>query len=215
MPPQNPKIYHIAHIDRLPSIIEQGRLWCYTQAERRKLRGTGIGMNEIKERRRERILRSCSHLAVGQCVPFYFCPRSVMLYRIGKKKSPLKSAVNYTGGQDPIIHLEADLRSVVAWAKKNRRHWTFTSGNAGSRDFDEWCDLKHLSNLNWRAIEARYWEDEKQKAEKQAEFLIEEYCLWRLVERIGTFSEEFAEQARKILGNAASVRVEVMKAWYY
>ena len=27
-PPAQPKIYHIAHFDRLPSIIADGSLWC-------------------------------------------------------------------------------------------------------------------------------------------------------------------------------------------
>jgi len=43
---------------------------------------------------------------VGDCVPFYFCPRSVMLYLIYQGNHP---DLQYHGGQDLVLHLEADL----------------------------------------------------------------------------------------------------------
>ncbi len=36
VPPQ-PKIYHIAHVDRLPSIVADGFLWCDAEVIRRAL----------------------------------------------------------------------------------------------------------------------------------------------------------------------------------
>jgi hypothetical protein len=46
--PIQPKIYHIVHVDRLPSIIASNGLWC--DAEMAKYRGAGtmIGMDTIK-----------------------------------------------------------------------------------------------------------------------------------------------------------------------
>mgnify|MGYP002685313558 CR=1 FL=1 len=44
VPPQ-PKIYHIAHVDRLPSIVADGFLWCDAEIVRRMPPGTTIGMN--------------------------------------------------------------------------------------------------------------------------------------------------------------------------
>jgi len=42
VPPQ-PKIYHIAHVDRLPSIVADGFLWCDAEIVRRMPPGTTIG----------------------------------------------------------------------------------------------------------------------------------------------------------------------------
>lgn len=84
--PDEPKIYHIVHIDRLASIVADNRLWCDAKMVTKQPRGTTIGMNLIKERRRTNALRSHSGLCVGDCVPFYFCPRSVMLYLIYQAK---------------------------------------------------------------------------------------------------------------------------------
>ncbi len=54
-PPANPKIYHIVHVDRLPSIISDGFLWCDAEIVKRldanPRPGTMIGMNSIKQRR--------------------------------------------------------------------------------------------------------------------------------------------------------------------
>ena len=87
LPPAAPKIYHIVHVDRLPSIIADGFLWCDAEVAQRAVTnpgmGTTIGMNSIKERRLTELnLGRHPDLHVGQCVPFYFCPRSVMLYLI-------------------------------------------------------------------------------------------------------------------------------------
>ena len=49
--PAHPKLYHIAHVDRLPSIVADQCLWCDREVARRAPPGTTIGMNSIKQRR--------------------------------------------------------------------------------------------------------------------------------------------------------------------
>src|SRR2546427_8646109 len=86
--PDNPKIYHIVHVDRLAS-ISVDRLWCDAEVVRRAPPGTTIGMSAIKQRRlSELTLTSHPGLFVGECVPFYFCPRSIMLYLIYQGNHP-------------------------------------------------------------------------------------------------------------------------------
>jgi hypothetical protein len=140
--PAQPKIYHIVHVDPLPSIVADGCLWCDAEILRRNLSGTTIGMNNIKQRRlNELTLTSHPDLYVGACVPFYFCPRSIMLYMIYRGNN---QELAYRGGQEPIVHLEADLHASVAWAQQNNQRWAFTLSNAGSRFFEDRCDLAIL-----------------------------------------------------------------------
>jgi hypothetical protein len=75
-PPARPKIYHILHVDRLSSVVVDGCLWSDTQIAARGRTGTTIGMSHIKQRRMTLPIRSRPGLHVGECVPFYFCPRS-------------------------------------------------------------------------------------------------------------------------------------------
>lgn len=166
--PAQPKIYHIVHVDRLASILADQMLWSDAQITARAPAGTTIGMSGIKQRRlTELTLTSHPNLHVGACVPFYFCPRSIMLYMIYQANSP---DLSYKGGQGPIIHLEADLKKSVVWAEANQLRWAFTLSNAGSRYFEDRSDLARLNEINWQAVRAQAWSGCKDG--KQAEFLL-------------------------------------------
>jgi len=209
--PTAPKIYHIVHVDRLPSLVTAGGLWCDAEVSRRDVAGTTIGMNEIKQRRLTNKLHSHDDLYVGDCVPFYFCPRSIMLYVIYKKNH---ENLAYRGGQKPIVHLEADLRHTIAWANAQRRRWVFTLSNAGSYCFEERCSLDDLGDLDWTALRAQHW-SQCQDA-KQAEFLIERSFPWKLVSRIGVCAPSIHDQAVSALQNADHrPSVEIKREWYY
>lgn len=210
--PAQPKIYHIVHVDRLPSIVADGHLWCDEAIMRRAPNGTTIGMNGIKQRRlNELTLTSHPGLYVGQCVPFYFCPRSIMLYLIHQANHV---ALSYRGGQEPIVHLECDLHAAVAWAGQNNRRWAFTLSNAGSFFFEDRCDLSQLNEIDWDAVQARNWVSCKEG--KQAEFLMEHSFPWHLVERIGVHSRGIYQQVVNALPKGGHrPRVELRPEWYY
>ena len=210
-PPGHPKIYHIAHVDRLPSIVADQHLWCDREVLKRSPAGTTIGMNNIKERRLNELrLNSYPSLFVGDCVPFYFCPRSVMLFLIHKRNPDL----SYKGGQGPIIHFEADLHSVVAWANHHKRSWVFTLSNAGSRFFEDRRDLAQLNEVDWNAVHATNWQQCKDG--KQAEFLLETSFPWHLVHRIGVHSQGIHQRvANELPSKGHRPTVEIRSEWYY
>lgn len=209
--PAQPKIYHICHVDRLPSILASNGLFSDAMVQQHDLPGTVVGMSNIKQRRLTE-LRLVSHptLFVGQCVPFYLCPRSVMLYMMHVRSGELA----YKGGQDPIIHLEADLHETVAWANANNRRWAFTLSNAGSRYFEDRADLARLNEINWDAVQARRWSQCKEA--KQSEFLLEGSFPWGLVRRIGVSNNIVYGQVLNTLQQQEHrPTVEVKTDWYY
>lgn len=208
--PAHPKLYHICHVDRLASIVASGGLLCDAAAQ--ALNGTVIGMNTIKQRRLHELrLDSHPELFIGGCVPFYFCPRSVMLFLIHR----LNPELTYQGGQEPIIHLEADMRTVVAWANANHRRWAFTLSNAGAYYFEDRADLAQLGEVNWQAVQARDWRGGLKEG-KQAEFLLEQDFPWQLVERIGVSSRRVHGLVANILPvNGHRPTVQVLPDWYY
>lgn len=209
--PTRPKIYHICHVDRLPSILDCKALFSDTKVLEHALPGTMVGMSNIKQRRLNE-LRLDSHptLLVGQCVPFYFCPRSVMLFLIHRHNAEL----TYQGGQFQIVHLEADLHETVAWANTNHRRWAFTLSNAGSRYFEDRASLAQLSEIDWDAVQARNWTQCREA--KQSEFLIEDSFPWCLVSRIGVSSSIVYGQVLYALQQQThKPTVEVKTDWYY
>lgn len=211
--PEGPKIYHIVHLDRLSSIIKDGYLWSDAIISRKnRNQGTTIGLSEIKKRRLKSCLSSYPKLHVGECVPFYFCPRSVMLYLIERRNPSLE----YKGGQSWIIHLQADLYQTIQWAERQQPplRWAFTTSNAGSFYFEDYNNLDDLEKISWQAVHANNWQECKEG--KQAEFLLERCFPWHLVERIGVYSEGIYNQVKAVLhiGNhRPSLAIE--RDWYY
>jgi hypothetical protein len=216
--PENPKIYHIVHVDRLASILAEGGLLSDADMANRAGRGTVIGMNDIKQRRlTELTLASHPRLHVGECVPFYLCPRSVMLYLLWQANHP---NLAYRDGEAPIVHLEADLRVTVKWAERAGLRWAFTLSNAGARYFEDRADLASLTEIDWDAVAARKWSGQgvpaSVKDHKQAEFLVEGRFPWPLVERIGVRSREMAQRVADVLhASAHRPPTEIRRDWYY
>ena len=210
-PPAEPKVYHIVHVDRLASIAADGCLWSDALLQQQARPGTTIGMSGIKQRRLTNRVKCRPGLNVGECVPFYFCPRSVMLYLI---RMANHAELDYRGGQDPIVHLEADLHETVHWAERYGRRWAFTLSNAGSGYFKDRCDLAQLEEIDWAAIGARDWCACKEG--KQAEFLIEQSFPWALVRRIGVRTVHIQDQARDAVREAEyQPDIALRREWYY
>lgn len=195
----------------------RGGVRCDADVARNKLPGTIIGMGNIKARRLSTPLGSYPDLHVGDCVPFYFCPRSVMLYMIYKANAP---DLPYRGGQSPIVHLCARLNEAIAWAGKHEKRWAFTTSNAGSSYFEDYNSLENLQKINWAAVQEQHWSGSgvspAAKEEKQAEFLFESAFPWELIRYIGVYSESIYRKMEKLL--AKSVHrpdLNIRREWYY
>lgn len=212
-PPARPKIYHIVHVDRLPSVIAEGCLWCDAIIASRAATGTTIGMASIKQRRLGLPVECHPGDRVGDYVPFYFCPRSVMLYLIYQANHP---ELQYRGGQTPIVHLEADLHDAVAWAERHGRRWAFSLSNAGARYAQFRAALQDLRDVNWDAVAARDWRSPEIREGKQAEFLMHRSFPWQLFSRIGAMSQPTGRLVQDALMSAAHrPPVEIRPDWYY
>ncbi len=206
------------HVDRLPSIIASNGLYSDAEMYNYAGRGTTIGMNDIKARRLDHLrLQSHPDLHVGECVPFYFCPRSIMLYMIHRANHP---ELLYRGGQAPIVHLESDFHASVNWARANNRRWAFTLSNAGSHYFEDRNDLQRLHEIDWDAVVTNKWSGAgiptSVKEGKQAEFLVEKNFPWGLVERVGVMGQATYLEAEKVLAvSSHKPQLEVKSVWYY
>ncbi len=212
-PPDRPKIYHIIHADRLHSVTSDGSLFCDSVIVGRALAGTTIGMGAIKARRLTLPVDCHPGDHVGDYVPFYFCPRSVMLFLIHRANHP---ELAYRGGQGPIVHLESDLYTAIDWANANGRRWAFSLSNAGAAYAPFRKRVDQLDEVNWPAVAARNFSRADVKEGKQAEFLMHHAFPWPLVERIGAFSREAAQlAANSTHGAPHRPRVEIRPDWYY
>lgn len=210
--PDKLRIFHICHVDNLPSIVADGHLWpdsrMHTKADT-----TIIGMPSIKRKRLELPVGCHNGLHVGECVPFYFCPRSVMLYIISRGNHP---NLQYAGGQKPIVHLGAFLHEAIAWAETNGQRWAFSPTNAGSAYTEFHTGTQHLDRVDWSAVNARNWRASEIKEHKQAEFLMEGRFPWHLIRAIGVMTQDMVSPIHMAMHNAIHrPQILIRPDWYY
>lgn len=172
-----------------------------------------IGIAHIKVRRRSTPITCGPVTNVGDCVPFYLCPRSIMLYLLHMGNHP---DLPYRGGQAPIIHLESDLERVAKWASGCGRAWAVSTTNASAAYVEFYNNIADLDKINWEALQSSDFASSIVKVGKQAEFLIEQDFPWSLVERIGVCNDEICKTVQKTIANAGhQPPVTAIPAWYY
>lgn len=212
-PPDKPKIYHITHVDNLPNILRDGVLWSDAQLNARGGPASPIGMGSIKERRLRLPVKCHPGDSVGDYVPFYFCPRSIMLYLIHCANHP---ELTYRGGEEPILHLQLDLHETIEWAETEERRWAFSLSNAGAVYTEFRAQIGDLGEIDWDAVAATDFRPAKVKEGKQAEFLVHESVPWTLVRQIGACSAAVQRQAQRTLSGAGhQPPVTVLRSWYF
>ncbi len=143
----DPAVYHITHVDNLSRIVADGRLWSDAQRIARGLASTNIGYSHIKERRMKRPVLVAARGTLGQYVPFNFCPRSVMLYVVSQGHQ------DYSGGEQPIIHLVSSIQSAIATG----RPWFFTDRHADLGYAEQFESLEALGKIDWPVMPLRQW----------------------------------------------------------
>lgn len=212
--PLSPKVFHITHIDNLAGILQAGGIWSDGQRVERALGSTLIGMNSIKQRRLHRLRVDCHPgTMVGEYVPFYFCPRSIMLYILHMANHP---DLTYHGGQRPILHFQADMMAAVRWAQTNARPWAFTDRNAGATYASFYWSMDDLDKIQWDAVNATDFRNPEIKEGKQAEFLLHEFFPWELVECVGVFDAAIRDQVKAVLAPLQHrPPVQIWRDWYY
>lgn len=200
-------LYHITDVDNLVSIARGGLL---SDANLAANGGppVAIGYDNIKRRRMFETRVDCAgNRFVGEFVPFYFCPRSVMLYTVNKGRTGRPE-----GCQKTILHLV----TTVAAAIGTGRQWTYSDGNAGAAYPNFFDDVEGLeTNLNWAAIRERAnWSPVK--GEKSAEFLVADAFPWSAIVAIGCYNNEIAGRVNALCApQRYQPRILVRPNWYY
>lgn len=209
--PRNPSttaIYHITNIANLPAIAAEGRLVSdAVLAARHGNPAVVIGHNHMKRRRlQETRIPEVGNRFVGEFVPFYFCPRSPMLYSVNLGNTGLPR-----GSQGEILHLVSDMATGIGLG----RQWAISDVNAGTSYPDFYTHVGALdSALDWDAINAKYWS--QCATQKAAEFLVADEFPWSSITMIGCHSPAVAARVHAILANTQHrPAVQVMPAWYY
>lgn len=205
-------IYHITHRDNLASIIKQACLWCDRSQSERGGTYVGIAYQHIKERRLRRIVTAEPGGVVADYVPFYFAPRSPMLYALHRGY-----VEGYSSTQAEVLHLIAYAEVV----KAEGLPFVFTDGHAEMAISEFFVDLADLEyRIDWNIMKETYWHDTNadgdRKRRRQAEFLVQRSFPWPLISEIGVINRSALDKVSAILTNASHrPSVAVHRDWYY
>lgn len=208
------QLYHITHIDNLPGILSDGALCCDRLREAQAKTVTSIAHQHIKDRRAKRMVKTISGrvLAAGgtlsDYVPFYFAPRSPMLYTIDRG-----NVAGYVGGQRSIVHLVTSVEMATQLGKP----WCFTEGHAEIAYSEYFDDLARLDRIDWPLMRATMWGgDDERRRRRQAEFLVHQTFPVSALERIVVIDANMEKSVRYHLQRAnCDLPVNIERNWYY
>lgn len=201
-------VLHFTHVKNLPSIIRQG-----LHSDIRSEGYRCVGNQDIKDRRKHLPCLTVDgrQTVIADYVPFYYAPRSPMLYQISRG-----GVRGYDEGQEPIIYLECRMQTL--W---NIHVCCGTDHNAACDFAQVFSDAEQLLDaVDWNLMEARYWsnsdDDPHRKQRRMAEFLVLDHVPFSRVKRIVVYSKKIRERVERTLQkHEKECRVLVEPDWYF
>ncbi|MFF0723641.1 DUF4433 domain-containing protein [Streptomyces sp. NPDC004134] len=206
------QLFHFTHIRNLQGIFADK---CLVSDTTMQLRGgvpVECGDRDIKAARRTRRVLVHPYGVPSDYVPFYFAPRSPMLYKINKGSVP-----TYQEGQTPLVYFVTTVDAAVATGQC----CVFSDGNCAAeitRHFDQLDLLAEV--VDWKVISARIWantaDDGDRMRRRMAEFLVHERLPLSAVCEVAAYDHAHAEQVSSVLRSASvDLPVSVRRTWYY
>ena len=156
--------FRIVHISNMADIAQYGIEHANSS---HSIEYTSIGDESIIEKRRHNI--NSNGIVLGDYIPFYFGPRSPMLYEIQHGFNNVKQRA-----ADEIVYVVVSIQAII----NANIDCIFTDGHAFSR-ITKFYDKVYLPKLNeivfYNDVYAKYWKSEDDldlKRRKEAELLI-------------------------------------------
>ena len=204
-------IYHITHVDNLAGILAAGGLGC--KAGMANAQHVDVSHYDLQERRRRREVTCAPGGNLHDYVPFYFAPRSPMLYALYRG-----NVAGYEGGQTPLVYLVSSVQEVASRGLP----FVFTDGHPIMAFSKFYAEIEALDRIAWEVMAGTYWNDTKEfpnrKQLRQAEFLVHQTFSWETIEFLAVRSSTTKTQVERILGTAPqrfAKPVRLMQGWYF
>lgn len=210
-PPDPVLLYHITHLDNLPGILQDGCLHCQQQLGTSGQHPVNIAHIGIQDRRALTTVPCGPGGILHDYVPFYFAPRSPMLYAIHRG-----NVETYDGGQTPLVYLV----STATHIQQAKQQFVFTDGHPTVAFTQFYTELADLTHVDWPLMRAQYWNDTPQdpdrKRRRQAEFLVYNQVSLSTLIGIGLINERIQQHVEELLAaQPIKLPVRVRRNWYY
>ncbi len=208
------KIFHITHIDNLENILKSSGIYAKNHLP---CNVKSIANEDVQEKRTAVLIPNLLKHNLHDYVPFYFAPRSPMLY------------VNSIGG---ILNAEpqAEIIYIVTYVQKITGHlpFIFSDRHPVVKIAQWYTDLCDLHKIKWDRFfqnplmgeYAKYWKGTAEWPDRseirQAEFLVYKKLPWEFVRGLATMNTVVKDQVEAILKKFnLETTVIVKPEWYY
>ncbi|WP_028988332.1 type II toxin-antitoxin system toxin DNA ADP-ribosyl transferase DarT [Thermicanus aegyptius] len=204
-------IYHMTHIANLRKILKDQGLKAHNLIKQKNVEYVNLAHQSIQDQRATTRVPLSPNGTLHDYVPFYFAPRSPMLYSITRG-----NVEGYNEGQEPLIYI----KSTVQIAVDRGMGWVFTDGHAIMYYSEFYNKLYELRNIDWKLMSAIYWsdtpEDNDRRRRRQAEFLVHHFFPWSAVQEIGVLNKKRQQEVQSILDHFDSkIPVHIKREWYF
>lgn len=207
------QVYHFTRVEHLASIVRNGLL-SDTEVQQRSVLRQELGDHGIKSARRRRPVPCGAGGYVADYVPFYFAPRSPMLYSIAKGNVP-----NVDSNCNRVIYLITTTQNLQA----TRARVVYSNQNARMDFASMTVDDTLLDGddfIDWPLMRSKFWnntvDDPDRKERRQAEFLVHTRVAWSVITEVAAKTPGTASEVQAILAQARMMtKVSVHPDWYF
>jgi hypothetical protein len=207
--PEKALIFRITHIRNVPWLLDNGA-HC-AKADCRDPNFVQIGSPDLIGKRSNHPVRVHPFGTLGDYVPFYFTPKSVMLYNI---------RTGYNGitqrRMSDIAILVTSLHKLVA----EKVPFLFTDRHAYLVNAEPTSDLNGLDRLNWKVLRAHDFKKDSDNPEKfeqyQAEALVFRCLPVTALLAIACYGDEQNERlSAEVESRSLNLKVVKKPGWYF
>lgn len=215
-------IFHITAIDNLRSIAATGALLAKRAVEQNGIAAADIAYEGVQDRRAVKVVPIAPGGTLHDYVPFYFAPRSPMLFTINNGNV---EGCDYR--QDDIVHLASNAQAV----RDGGYHFAFSNLHAVKGFAEFFNDLNQLDQIDWSIFfedprlegYCRYWHSRTSPARhslrqesRMAEFLVHQQVPIAVIEEIGVRTNQGEVRVRAALeGTGWQPNIRVVSGWYF
>jgi hypothetical protein len=205
------RVYHITAIENLPLILGCGGLRCVSDLRNDGTDYANIAHGHLQDRRATTRVPCGPGGLLHDYVPFYFAPRSPMLYAIHK------------GNVAGCSHTQNDIAYLITSAEAvhdSAIGFALTDGHGITETTQFFDDLQGLGSVDWDIMRAVIWRDTLQdgdrKRRRQAEFLVHRFAPWSLIEEVAVMRQSNVARVLEILDDGDhETPVKAMPSWYF
>lgn len=232
--PNPTPIFHILTIESFKKVLECGYLFCRNMLQAYKIECDDISYEDIQDRRHSIIIPYSFGATLHDYVPFYFAPRSPMLYTLHRQNVrsgfDQKNAIYLVTSAQKVAqagleYVFFDAHAIMAVAHcynklddLNKINWRIFLENPPIRNFGYNC-----SDILPLPLYCKIWNDRcdnpdyaNRKAQRQAEFNIKNKVDINFFDCIVVYDMDKKKQVEKLLNQyRVLIPVCVIRSWYY